>query len=85
MDTGFSLGDFPSGFVYEIDNKDSDISKKCVLIRANLQNKEDCERWLRAYESKSRTKWIVAKVITTPFRYDRCFVCQCILHQICMR
>jgi exoribonuclease II len=74
MDSEFSLNDFPTEFVYDIDNKDSNISKKCVLIRANLQNKEDCERWLKAYESKTRTKWIVAKVMTTPFRYDRSFL-----------
>jgi hypothetical protein len=68
MDCDFSLDDFPSEFAYDIDNKDSNV-KNC--IRANLQNKDDCERWLKAYETKSRTKWIVAKVITTPFRYDR--------------
>jgi hypothetical protein len=74
MNTGFSLDDLPSEFVYDSDGKNSDVGKKRVLIRANLQNKDDCERWLKAYESKSRTKWIVAKVITTPFRYDRSFV-----------
>lgn len=74
MDTEFSLNDFPNEFIYDIDNKESNISKKCLLIRANLQNKEDCERWLKAYESKSRTKWIVAKVMTTPFRYVRSFL-----------
>ena len=73
MDTEFSLDNFPSEFIYDIDNKISN-GKKCVLIRANLQNKEECERWLKAYESKTRTKWIVAKVITTPFRYERTFV-----------
>jgi len=72
MDTKFSVDNFPSEFIYDIDNKDSN-GKKCVLIRANLQSKEDCERWLKAYESKTRTKWIVAKVITTPFRYERRF------------
>jgi len=72
MDTEFSLDNFPSEFIHDIDNKDSN-GKKCVLIRANLQSKEDCERWLKAYESKTRTKWIVAKVITTPFRYERRF------------
>lgn len=77
MDTGFSLDDLPSEFVYDVVDKDSG-GKKCILIRANLQNKDDCERWLKAYESKSRTKWIVAKVITTPFRYDS-FVNQCFL------
>jgi len=30
------------------------------------------------------TKWIVEKVMTTPFRYDRHIACQCMLHQICM-
>jgi hypothetical protein len=68
MDTEFSLDNFPSEFIYDIDNKNSN-GKNRVLIRANLQSKEDCERWLKAYESKTRTKWIVAKVITTPFRY----------------
>lgn len=72
MDTELSIDNFPGEFIYDIDNRDSN-DKKCVLIRANLQSKEDCERWLKAYESKTRTKWIVAKVITTPFRYERSF------------
>jgi hypothetical protein len=61
MDTEFSLDNFPTEFIYDIDNKDSN-GKKCVLIRANIQSKEECECWLRAYESKTRTKWTVAKV-----------------------
>jgi hypothetical protein len=77
MNTGFSLDDLPNEFVYDINDKDSGAGKKCVVIRANLQNKDDCERWLKAYESKTRTKWIVAKVITTPFRYERSFVYHC--------
>jgi hypothetical protein len=72
MDTEISLDNFPSEFIYDIDNKNSN-GEKYVLIRANLQSKEDCERWLKAYESKTRTKWIVAKVITTPFRYKKSF------------
>ena len=72
MDIELSIDNFPGEFIYDIDNRDSN-GKKSVLIRANLQSKEDCERWLKAYESKTRTKWIVAKVITTPFRYERSF------------